>query len=55
MAVASEEFGDAQDAVRNAVDVGGKDSVMIATLMVTRSGTNRSRHRSRRDIQAKLP
>ena len=33
MAVGSEEFGDAQDAVRNAVDVGGKDSVMIATLM----------------------
>ena len=54
MAVAGEEFGDAQDAVRNAVDVGGKDSVMIATLMVTRSDTERSRHRSCHDVQANL-
>jgi hypothetical protein len=34
---------------------GGKDSVIIATLMVTRCDINRSRHHSRRDFQAKLP
>ena len=54
MAVAGEEFGDALDGVGDAVDVGRKDSVMIATLMVTRSDTNRSGHRSRRDFQANL-
>ena len=34
---------------------GGKDSVMIATLMVTPCDINRSRRRSRHDVQANLP
>jgi hypothetical protein len=55
VAVCAEEFGNTQDAVRDTVDVGGKDSVMIATLMVTPCDINRSRHHSRRDVQANLP
>src|ERR1700749_4931980 len=34
---------------------GGRDSVMIATLMVTPCDINRSRRRSRHDLQANLP
>jgi hypothetical protein len=55
VAASSEEAGDTQDAVGDTVDVGGKDSVMMATLMVTPCDINRSRHRSRHDVQANLP